>query len=105
MRSWRDVRAEAIDSGAITEKGISKARRDLDERIRAHKLTELRKRADMTQTQVAEAMGVQQPRVSRIESGDLDHVELETLRSYVAALGGTLKVVADFGDEQHIIAA
>ena len=43
-------------------------------------------------------MHVTQGRVSQIESGQLDSSELGTLRSYVEALGGTLRVVADFGD-------
>jgi hypothetical protein len=36
--------------------------------------------------------------VSKRESGDLSHTELGTLQSYVAALGGSLRVVADFGE-------
>jgi len=46
----------------------------------------------------AKLMHVTQGRVSQIESGQLDSSELGTLRSYVEALGGTLRVVADFGD-------
>ncbi|GIG63287.1 transcriptional regulator [Longispora fulva] len=105
MRNWKDVRADALALGAGDPTALVEKRRVLEERIRAFKLTELRKRADMTQVEVAEVMGVKQPWISKIESGDLDHVELETLRSYIAALGGRLKVVADFGDEQHVIAA
>lgn len=30
--------------------------------------------------------------------GDLSHAELGTLRSYVAALGGDLRVIAEFGE-------
>jgi hypothetical protein len=41
-------------------------------------------------------MGVSQARVSQIEHGQIGG--LDTLRSYVVALGGTLDVVADFGD-------
>ena len=43
-------------------------------------------------------MGVSQARVSKLESGDLSHTELGTLQSYVAALGGNLRIVADFGE-------
>jgi hypothetical protein len=49
-------------------------------------------------------MNVSQSRVSRIEKGDIDHVELATLRAYVRALGGELIVAADFGNEQLRIA-
>ncbi|WP_323180228.1 MULTISPECIES: helix-turn-helix domain-containing protein [unclassified Streptomyces] len=40
--------------------------------------------------QVAEAMGVTQARVSRIEKGQLERSEVDTLAAYVKALGGTL---------------
>jgi hypothetical protein len=46
-------------------------------------------------------MGVRQPRVSAIERGELDVVTLSTLRAYVRALGGSLRVVADFGDREY----
>jgi hypothetical protein len=36
--------------------------------------------------------------VSKLESGDLSHTEVGTLQSYVAALGGHLRVVANFGE-------
>ena len=45
-------------------------------------------------------MNVSQSRISRIESGDIEHAELATLRAYVQALGGVLRVTADFGDEK-----
>jgi hypothetical protein len=40
----------------------------------------------------------QDARVSQIESGDVSTQDL--LSRFVAALGGTLKLIADFGDEQ-----
>ncbi|SIB02515.1 transcriptional regulator [Mycobacteroides abscessus subsp. bolletii] len=43
-------------------------------------------------------MGVSQARGSKLESGDLSHTEMGTLQSYVAALGGSLRVVAEFGE-------
>jgi transcriptional regulator with XRE-family HTH domain len=64
--------------------------------LRAECLAEMRKKAGLTQTEVAEAMGVSQQRVSAIESGVV--AELATLGDYVRALGGELKVIADFGD-------
>jgi len=43
-------------------------------------------------------MGVSVARVSQIESGDV--FTRDVLSRFVAALGGTLKLVTDFGDEQ-----
>jgi hypothetical protein len=48
-------------------------------------------------------MHVSQGRVSQIESGRLANSELGTLRSYVEALGGSLRIVADFGDGELTI--
>jgi transcriptional regulator with XRE-family HTH domain len=52
----------------------------------------------MTHEQIAVRMGVSVARMSQIESGDVSTQDL--LSRFVAALGGTLKLIADFGDEQ-----
>lgn len=70
--------------------------------VRAEYLTEMRKQAGMTQAEVAEAMGVSQQRVSAIENGSV--AELATLADYIRALGGELKVIADFGDSWRRVA-
>jgi DNA-binding XRE family transcriptional regulator len=69
---------------------------------RGWRLAEMRKRRGMTQEQVAVRMGVSIARVSQIESGDVSTQDV--LNRYVSALGGTLKLIADFGDEQLKIA-
>ena len=70
--------------------------------VRAEYLTEMRKKAGLTQVEVAEAMGVSQQRVSAIENGSV--AELATLADYIRALGGELKVIADFGDSWRRVA-
>jgi transcriptional regulator with XRE-family HTH domain len=62
----------------------------------------MRKRRGLTQEQVAQRMGVSTSRVSQIESGDLSTQDV--LTRYISALGGTLKLIADFGDEQLKVA-
>ncbi|GAA3865651.1 hypothetical protein GCM10023084_18530 [Streptomyces lacrimifluminis] len=49
-------------------------------------------------------MGVSAPRISAIEHGEIDRTEVATLRSYVRALGGELRVIADFGDSAYTVA-
>lgn len=44
-------------------------------------------------------MGVSQARVSKLESGDLSRTEVGTLQSYIAALVGQLRIVAEFGEK------
>jgi transcriptional regulator with XRE-family HTH domain len=75
----------------------------LDE-VRAYRLRDLRQASDLTQVEVAERLQVSQNRVSRIEHGDLERVQVDTLRRYVEALGGTLHVDVEIGDERIKIA-
>ncbi|MEU3408219.1 helix-turn-helix protein [Streptomyces sp. 3211.6] len=72
--------------------------------VRAYRLAEIRQEQALTQRDVAETMGVSAPRVSAIENGDMDRTEVATLRSYVEAIGGHLRVVADFGDTEYTVA-
>jgi hypothetical protein len=48
-------------------------------------------------------MKVSQKRVSAVERGVLTRTELGTVAAYVAALGGRVEVVADFGDERIVV--
>ncbi|MCX5182381.1 helix-turn-helix transcriptional regulator [Streptomyces sp. NBC_00268] len=67
------------------------------------RLAESRKPQHPTQVQAAEAMDVTRARVSRIEKGQRERSEVDILAAYVKALGGKLKIVADFGDESYVL--
>jgi DNA-binding XRE family transcriptional regulator len=69
---------------------------------RGWRLAEMRRRRELTQEQVAARMGISIARVSQIERGDVSTQDV--LNRYITALGGTLKLIADFGDEQLKIA-
>ncbi|HEY3717938.1 MAG TPA: helix-turn-helix domain-containing protein [Jatrophihabitantaceae bacterium] len=98
-RSWQKTRDDLVAGGALDEKRVASARKGLDDAVQAHRLAEIRKAQGGTQKEVAAAMNVSQARVSNIERGELQRAELGTLQSYVEALGGRLRVVADFGDQ------
>lgn len=66
--------------------------------VRGWRLPDMRKRRGMTQEQVAVRMGVSVARVSQIENGDISAQDV--LSRFVTALGSTLNLIADFGDEQ-----
>jgi len=59
-------------------------------------LAQMRKQRGLTQAQVAKAMGVSQARVSRMEHGDVERMQVESIAAYVTAIGGHLRLVADF---------
>lgn len=79
----------------ITDDQMEQARKATQSYIDAYVLREARSEGGLTQTQLAEAMGVSQNRVSRMERGDLATMSLDTIRRYIEALGGKLSLVAD----------
>jgi transcriptional regulator with XRE-family HTH domain len=89
-RSWKDIRRQI----SVNEDRVEAYRRLLDAEMR---LNDLRRRRGLSQAQVARALEVSQPNISRIEQED--DVYLSTLARYVAALGGRLEVNAVFDDE------
>ncbi|MEV8569477.1 XRE family transcriptional regulator [Streptomyces sp. NPDC051322] len=100
--NWEDLKDEF---GFSTEeaKEVQQRTTALLSEVRAHRLADVRKRQQMTQTAVAKALGITQGRISAIEKGAINRSEVETLAAYVAALGGQLKLVADFGDESLVL--
>lgn len=96
---WRDSGhlERATETAGGPEQFDDEVRR-LREEAQGWRLAEMRKRRGLTQNQVAERMHVSVARVSQIEQGDVS--TRDVLHRYIAALGGTLKLVADFGDEQ-----
>lgn len=98
-RNWQNVRAQAVRQGDLDEHRIAAARKTMEDGVRAYRLAEIRKAQGVTQASVAAVMHVSQVRVSAIERGELGRAELGTLQSYVEALGGRLRVVADFADQ------
>ncbi len=78
-------------------------KRMVDE-VRAYRLRELREASELTQVELAGRLHVSQNRVSRIEHGDIDRAQVDTLRKYVEARGGRLRVEVELGDERIQIA-
>jgi len=103
VKRWRDTDhlQRAVESAGGPDAFEAAADQMLDHN-RGWRLAELRKRREMTQDQVATRMGVTVARISQIESGDVSTQDV--LARYITALGGTLKLIADFGDEQLKVA-
>jgi DNA-binding XRE family transcriptional regulator len=103
VKRWRETHhlERAVETAGGREAFDAGVGAMLDE-ARGWRLAELRKRREMTQEQVASRMGVSVARVSQIEAGSVSTQEV--LARYIEALGGTLKLIADFGDEQLKVA-
>lgn len=63
-------------------------------------LRDLRKAHHRTQTSIAKELGISQDGVSRLEKRS--DLLLSTLRSYVEAMGGNLRIVAEFPDQPPV---
>lgn len=88
---WSEVRPKLVRD----EEGVDEMKHAL--------LAQLRKRQGLTQKAVAKEMDVSQARVSAIEAGQVEATEVGTITKYVSALGGRLRLVADFGDDQIVL--
>ncbi|MGD1173154.1 helix-turn-helix domain-containing protein [Mycobacterium seoulense] len=98
-RNWREIRADAVTQGRLDPARADVARRETHDAVQAQRLADIRQtQGHVRQADVAAIMGVSQARVSKLESGDLSHTEVGTLQSYVAALGGNLRIIAEFGE-------
>ncbi|QUR66735.1 helix-turn-helix domain-containing protein [Mycobacterium spongiae] len=72
--------------------------------LRALALKELREDQNLTQTQLADILQVSQNRISAFERGQVERAQIDTLRRYIEALGGRLRVEVDLGDRRIKIA-
>jgi DNA-binding XRE family transcriptional regulator len=64
-------------------------------------LRELRRAHKLTQERIAEALGIGQDQVSRLEQRS--DLLLSTLRSYVEAMGGRLTLMAEFPHQKPVV--
>lgn len=96
-KNWREVRKEAVARGLVDEAKVAEHRTRALAELQAYRLADVRKAQHLTQVEVAQVMEVTQSRVSQLEKGSLEASEIGTVRKYVEALGGHLRVLADFG--------
>ena len=99
-RNWLEIKAEAEqlnpwltspEANVIAEEDTAR----IEAERQGYALSSLRKESGRTQKEVAQIMGVSQARISQIEHGRIDSLEL--LRSYISAIGGELHLRVDQG--------
>lgn len=73
------------------------------EQLRLEELTlkRLREKLGLSQAELAERLEVQQPAISKLERRQ--NLELNTLRSVVIALGGTIEIIVKVPDREPIL--
>ncbi|MGO4187375.1 helix-turn-helix domain-containing protein [Pseudarthrobacter sp. TAF60_1] len=95
---------ELLANRPVDRAAVNAHKKRMVDEVRAYRLRELREASELTQVELAGRLQVSQNRVSRIEHGDIDRAQVDTLRKYVEALGGRLRVEVELGDERIQIA-
>jgi transcriptional regulator with XRE-family HTH domain len=94
-RDWREIwdEAERLNPWLASPEADAIAADD-DARVEAeaqgYALATVRRESGLTREQVAESMGVDRDRISQIELGQVD--SLDVLRAYIGAIGGVLRL-------------
>lgn len=97
-KSYRQLHEQVIARPGAVER-LAELRRETLAEI---ELQEIRGVLKLSQTDLAEAMGITQSAVSQFERGD--DILISTLDNYVQGLGATLRIAAVFeGDEEETV--
>lgn len=96
--------SDVLKDRPVDRKNVDSHKKRMFEEVRSYRLRELRKASDLSQVELAHRLNISQNRVSRIEHGDIERAQLDTLRKYVEAVGGELSVEVSIGDERFLIA-
>ncbi|MDO4884308.1 MAG: helix-turn-helix transcriptional regulator [Rothia sp. (in: high G+C Gram-positive bacteria)] len=99
----RSIVDEMYEMRPFDREQAARLAEDMRKEVRLYRLRELREQAELTQQAMARELRVSQNSVSKLERGDLDRTQMSTLKKYVEALGGSLKVEATFGDTSYRI--
>jgi transcriptional regulator with XRE-family HTH domain len=96
-RRWREIREEKSKMSRAERAAIDAEVREDVARMR---LGDLRRARHMTQRALADTLEMAQGDVSKLERRTDTYVR--TLRSYIEALGGSLRIIAEFPGGQPI---
>jgi DNA-binding XRE family transcriptional regulator len=103
MVSYQEFKDRVLAESGMSEAEFEASIKTLEKEVAVSQLREIRKQAGMTQVQVAKKLGVTAIRISQIETGDLEKVNVSTLRNYLNQLGAELSLVAKVaGREFHL---
>jgi len=79
---------------------VAKAKELATEMLLNIHLAELRHKSELTQKDVAAAMGVRQPTIAGMEQVGQD-IKLSSLKKYIEATGGKLRLDVEMSDGSH----
>jgi len=85
-RNFRELEA------GMSAESLARAEARTKEMMAEMLLAEIRKSVGLTQEEMAAALGIKQPSLSKLENQD--DMQISTLRRLVQALGGELEIIA-----------
>lgn len=100
LPKWSEFRADVV-AVAGGEEAVAEDRKRNPAYIDGHRLAERPKAGGLSQTDMAEKMGVAKSRISQIERGEDSTVD--AIARYVQTLRGQIQISAVFGDDQCIL--
>lgn len=80
---------------------VNAAHAQADQEIFELRLAQLRQTAEMSQHDIAAALGISQPSVANLEKRGHE-VKISSLKRYIEALGGKLSLDVELSDGRHI---
>ncbi|BBI92144.1 helix-turn-helix domain-containing protein [Serratia symbiotica] len=86
--SYAEVKAKALQNPNVMAAYLAEKKEEELQEL----LADLRRRAGINSTQVAERMGITQPAVSKLEK-NAGKASVTTLERYAAACGASIKIV------------
>lgn len=96
--------SDVLKQRPVNRRRVDKHKKSMAKSIKAYRLRELREGLEVTQVELASRLSLSQNRISRIENGDVDRTQVDTLRRYVEALGGELHIEVEYRGERIEIA-
>lgn len=102
-RNWDEITQERKVDPEY-EARMAEARTELaaETEVYFRSLADVRRARDMTQEELAETLGIKQTSVSKVERAHERHADLylSTLRRFIEAMGGQLRMTAVFPDTE-----
>lgn len=102
-KSWNEIK-KIMEADPDHDRLMAEARQATADHEQAYfrGLADVRRARDLTQEELAAALGIKQTSVSKVERAHERHAELylSTLRRFIEAMGGELKLVAVFPDAE-----
>lgn len=85
----------------LPEERLQRIQKMADELVLDYQLQRLREELELSQKQLAEAMGISQPTLSAIENRGSE-IKISTLKRYVETMGGKLRIDVELPTGRHI---